>query len=367
VHLFKAPLRWACRDLGQHGAACNLTPPAFASTPCALGILGGIGKVRNRGAFAFLGKCLNLQPVDRRNYYGDASARSFPDAPGYRTWNGEVGMSLKSGRTCVALIVLAYGGLASAQEIPLRLDETASTPLPSADPFSSQATPSSLAASERGPSPWRYYSRSCCCGPIGAHGGIYTELYLRSGVNVLSGNSTLAHALETGWFIQGGGRSLFFNAPETAAWTIDLGVGNIANNGNRNDVVVIDQLGVPLTIRSANRTFVHASFGREWNLQLLDRESGAWGWRWGIDAGPRLGTIRVDYNNPSQASNYSRNSEYYWGALLAAHADVEVPCGCCVYLFGFRAEYDYDWINVLRTTGGDLHNYNFLLTLGVRY
>src|SRR5437879_2606956 len=64
------------------------------------------------------------------------------------------------------------------------------------------------------PSPDPLILRECpgCCGPVGKNGPIAYEWYLRAGPSLpLGGTGGLANTVETGWLIQGGGRSLFFN------------------------------------------------------------------------------------------------------------------------------------------------------------
>ena len=50
--------------------------------------------------------------------------------------------------------------------------------------------------------------------------------------------SVFGHVLATGWDIDVGGRSLFFNPQMSAAWAIDLGLSNINNQGQRSDIMV---------------------------------------------------------------------------------------------------------------------------------
>ncbi len=80
-------------------------------------------------------------------------------------------------------------------------------------------------------SKWIIGTEPGCCGPVGANGPIYMETYLQAGLSFPFSDGVFGHTLDGGWVIQGGGRSLFFNAAQDAAWVIDLSVSNIHNYG----------------------------------------------------------------------------------------------------------------------------------------
>src|SRR5262249_34990144 len=157
-----------------------------------------------------------------------------------------------------------------------------------------------------------------CCGPIGGDGPLGYEIYVRAGPSFVVSDNRFSKTLETGWDIEGGARALFFDPDRTAAWTIDLGISNTHYQGQRPDlqfglnsihepfaapfgsglanvvrlnaipglaapqlvtilpnalltssgaVADLAVLNIPgVTIRSFNRTFVNAAFGREWYL-----------------------------------------------------------------------------------------------------
>src|SRR5262249_48141453 len=116
------------------------------------------------------------------------------------------------------------------------------------------------AEAPKGLSDWILYTRPECCGPIGANGPINTELYIRTGPCLPVGGGIFGHTLKTGWMIDGGGRSLFFNPQLDAAWTIDLGVSNIYNQGQHADIKIpiptSPTATTPASIRNLNRTTV---------------------------------------------------------------------------------------------------------------
>jgi hypothetical protein len=80
-------------------------------------------------------------------------------------------------------------------------------------------------------SKWILGTEPGCCGPVGSHGPIYMETYIQSGISFPFSDGVFGHTLEPGWVIQGGGRSLFFNADQDAAWVIDLSISNVNNQG----------------------------------------------------------------------------------------------------------------------------------------
>src|SRR5262249_2972658 len=157
-----------------------------------------------------------------------------------------------------------------------------------------------------------------------------------------------------GWNVGGGARVLFFNAPEDAAWTIDLGINNINQNATGRDRSFPFQVnapnpnagvpGQPLTIPQAgnvtlarlNPTYVNASIGREWYV-WGNRNTDGPTWRWGVDGGGRYGTARIEFNE------IQHRSDVIGGLFFAAHTDLEIPCGGCIWQVGVRAEYSYTW------------------------
>jgi hypothetical protein len=198
--------------------------------------------------------------------------------------------------------------------------------------------------------------------------------------------------LQTGWIMEVGGRSLFFDANQSAAWTVDLGITNICNNGNRPNLrVTLRDVPIPnpnpnpfdpnddeilgdtnVTIRSLNRTYASAAFGREW-FQPLPYFGGCGAWRWGGDVGGRWGTSNLQLNDPSQNvaqegfSNFRRVTDVIGSAFLSLHADVEVPIDCGIFMFGLRGEWNYTWADWFPGLDNDFQELNLLVTLGIRF
>jgi hypothetical protein len=212
-----------------------------------------------------------------------------------------------------------------------------------------------------GLSSWITYTRPECCGPIGGDGPIFMELYVRSGTTLPIEGDTFGHVLSPGWVIQGGGRSLFFDPDGQTAWTVDLSLSHMYNHGQRSDIV-FSVLDAPVSMKALQRTFGNAAVGRECYLYGPATACGL-KWRAGFDLGGRLGTGRADLNN----SPFPHRTDVLYGAFASLHTDVEYPCGCCTFSFGFRAEWDYTWSDILAETNSEMEDVNLLLTAGVRF
>jgi hypothetical protein len=101
--------------------------------------------------------------------------------------------------------------------------------------------------------------------------------------------------------------------------------------------------------------------GREWWLTGPANNPGL-RWRFGVDAGGRYGTSRLDLHEARH------RTDVIGGAFAAAHTDLEWPCGgCCTFLVGFRGEWDYVWSDIIPGSDGDSQDVNLLVTFGVRY
>src|SRR5713101_4542605 len=129
-------------------------------------------------------------------------------------------MSTKLIFPCALVLALVGIRAAHAQDLlppPVRLDSGVATGTAYVE------TPAP--ATTRPPptlSSWLAYPRLECCGPIGGDGPIQAELFVRTGPSLPVEGPIFGHVLETGWKVEGGGRSLFFNPTMDAAWNIDL-------------------------------------------------------------------------------------------------------------------------------------------------
>jgi len=245
---------------------------------------------------------------------------------------------------------------------PVPLAELIPAPTTAAGPAGPAVNPP---MATHGLSPWVTYQQPDCCGPIGQHGDICGELYIHSGPAFASSGG-LSNLVDDGWLIEGGLRSLYFNASDRAAWTADFGIGYIHNSGN--GVLVPDTIfGVPYTVRDLHRTMVNLNFGRERYLRGSYHSDG-WRLRAGWDAGIRWGTTRLDVNDATNNGSFDRFNSWDWGPVVAGHTDLEIPCGCCSWQIGCRVEWEE--IHNPRLPIGfprDIRDVNLLVNLGVRY
>lgn len=218
-------------------------------------------------------------------------------------------------------------------------------------------------------SSWRRYSRPDCCGPIGGNGSVEMEIYTREGVSLPVSGRLLPHALNPGVFVEAGGRTLFFNPAQDAAWTADLSLSNIYNNGNRPNLTFV-MLNPPqlFNIREYNRTLVNATVGREWYIMGPTVNPGV-SWRAGLDLGGSWGTSRLSLNHllPETPNDFWRRGDVIGAFLISAHTDIEIPFGSARLYTGFRTEWSYTWSDALLGQNCDIEEVNFLFTLGLRY
>jgi hypothetical protein len=249
-------------------------------------------------------------------------------------------------------------------------------PPPGIEPFS-RAVPSVVApettpqAVGPGLSQWMSYQRPDCCGNVGFDGPIYAELYLLTGLEIPAEGKIFGKVLETGWVVQGGGRTLFFNPAIDRDWNIDLSISNVFNRGQRSDIRPALNLPgsptpVPFSIKDMNRTYANAAFGREWYFR---RPADAWiqNWRIGLSAGGRLGSEKLQLFQTTTRWSFHR-TDVIAGLFAVLNADVEIPCGCCTFLAGMRVEWGYNWSDILQEqNNSDLQDVNILFTAGVRF
>lgn len=275
-------------------------------------------------------------------------------------------MSMKWMIPCAALLACFSLEQGRAQEKTAPPAETVATPSVAAEAAGPVAVTDQLL-----PSDWIRYSQPVCCGPVGGDGPIKSELYVRTGPNfVMGGGYFPAHLNPVGMTFEAGGRSLFFNEPRDHAWVIDLGISFIGHSCGSTDPVVLNvfliddgvQRDVDATVKRLLRTYVNLALGQEWYPWAPACAPGK-KWRFGTDAGVRFGTCRVDFN---EIEPLSRNM---WAAFVAAHTDLEIPCGSnCVFLTGLRVEWGYTWNTVLQSfNNADIADLAVMLTAGVRF
>jgi hypothetical protein len=200
------------------------------------------------------------------------------------------------------------------------------------------------------------------------------------------GEGRLARQLQTGWLTGGGGRSLFFNPEHDAAWVFDLGLSyqfNRGSVGHFTDLILRQapiNLGntqiprpdvlAPAAVRGLHRTNFNFALGRDWWMWGPGSTGLASGWnlRVGGLVGGRWGTAHVDLLPQDRAlGDYQRRQGVTHGFFIAPHLTFEVPRGACVWFGGVRAEWGYDWMNLVPPIEGNLHSINLLMTAGIRF
>jgi hypothetical protein len=228
-------------------------------------------------------------------------------------------------------------------------------------------------------SSWIVHNQANCCSPFGGDGPINAELYIDTGPSIPVAGGPFHHIMETGWEVRGGGRSLFFNPAVDAAWTVDLNLSYIFNHGRPNPTVPIftnvnsNPLGIPagpglfpVSLRDLNRTFVNGALGREWYFNAPANAAG-WKWRAGFDLGGGIGSGLVNFVNSPFITGLHHKTDTIYDVVVALHTDLEVPYGCCTFTYGFRAEWDYTWTDLIQKNNGQLQDVNLLVAFGVRF
>jgi hypothetical protein len=226
-----------------------------------------------------------------------------------------------------------------------------------------------------------------CCGPLGRHGRVGYEIYTYTGPTWAIGEGEFTRRLQTGWMVGGGGRSLFFDTSHTTAWVADVGVSYQYNRGEEDDPIRTDVRQPPLRnqftgeitvrpdvltqvrVRALHRTNFNFGFGHDWwyrgagSVGLEDAPN----LRAGLLVGGRWGTAHVDLEPVDQPGGYARRQQVTHGVFLAAHTTCEIPMGTWILFAGLRAEWGYDWTNIVPPMNGNMHSLNLLLTSGIRF
>jgi hypothetical protein len=205
-----------------------------------------------------------------------------------------------------------------------------------------------------------------CCGPIGSHGPIGQEIYLRAGPSFPLGNDLLTRNLEQGWVVQGGGRSQFFNPAGDAAWVVDLHVMYTYNRGTNQDVFTFN--GEPVTVRGLHRASLGLGVGQDYFLARPGFILNQWdaNFRLGWDVGGRWGTGHVDMDQFLFVDEYRRNHDVFAQAFGGVMGSMELPCGAWTGLMGFRVESAYTFADFL-PRDSSFCELNVMFMMGVRY
>jgi hypothetical protein len=270
----------------------------------------------------------------------------------------------------VLCLGLAQGQTQSAQDSVPQDNTAAPSDTPGGKTPPTPEPPHSL-------SPYITYQCPECCGHLGCHGPIMTEIEARAGFAIPLGGSTFSNTLQTGWQAALVGRSMLFNSDMDGAWALEVGLNNIWNHGKNPNITFpiftpsgTSVAGGPPTInvstKSLNRTFVNFGLGREWYLTVPATAEGN-KWRFGLDVGGRYGSAKLDMQELT-TNVLQHRTKVFEGVYVALHGDAEIPCCSVVFIAGFRAEWAYTGSDILQTqNNADLFEVDLLLTAGVRF
>ena len=207
--------------------------------------------------------------------------------------------------------------------------------------------------------------------PVGRDGPIGEELYFWTGPSIPVGGGMLFQQVNTGWMAEAGGRALFFNADNTAAWVTRAGVAFQYNDGS-GKVNPFDYFGLPVRVRDYFRWSGIFAVGRDWFMigqsPFGPRNASM---RFGWDVGGRWGTSHVNLNlnidDPLMQSNYLRRHDVFGAVEFGTHLDFEIPMGAWVWVSGVRGEWGYNFTDILPGQKTNIQDVNILLTTGIRY
>jgi hypothetical protein len=227
-------------------------------------------------------------------------------------------------------------------------------------------------------SSWITYARSPgCCGPLGSHGPIFSELYLRNGVSFPFGGFYGA-VLDPGYHVEVGGRLLFFNPAVDAAWTVDVGASNVFWNAARNTrITALHNIQVPVpnatppiatvpevdvTLSNLNITFANIALGREWFLWRAGNDGDGPNLRFGGDIGARWGSVKADFNEIRHRTAPAES------LFASVHSEFEYPCGFCILQAGLRGQFGVIWTDVLQSQNPkQFQTFDLMFTFGGRF
>jgi hypothetical protein len=212
-----------------------------------------------------------------------------------------------------------------------------------------------------------HHGVATCCGPVGGNGPINAEVYFQSGANFILSDTAFGRSLKTGYEIQGGGRSLFFNTDRSGAFIVDLGLLFTRNDGKPEST--FDFSGAPVTLRNLDRTSVLLGLGYDWFLHGPGSTGSGEGknLRVGFDGGARWGTSHLDMNIVGVDNGYLRQQDVFAAFYAGVHADIVVPVGAWNFLVGARGQWSYTSLDVIESTNTSIHDLSALLTFGFQW
>jgi hypothetical protein len=229
------------------------------------------------------------------------------------------------------------------------------------------------------------------------------EGYLRTGPAIVANGGAITDVIKTGWNVQGGARTLFFNITGDAAWVLDLGIGFTQNRGRREEVPIqaftegvfpqaVDSNGNPrfdadgqpientslprlpdvlttVSVLGLRRTSLNFAIGRDYFLNgpgVVGMASGS-NMRFGWDVGGRWGTTSLGYRPQDDPTGFRRRQDVYHGLFLGSQFNWERPFGSWTMIIGGRVEWSYYWMNILPPQNSNFRDVNLLMMFALRY
>ena len=75
----------------------------------------------------------------------------------------------------------------------------------------------------------------------------------------------------------------------------------------------------------------------------------------------------VGFEPQTDPEGYRRRQGVYHGVYLGTHLDWERNFGGWIFFAGIRAEYSYNWTNLIPPQDGNIQDINIMMTFGVRF
>jgi hypothetical protein len=225
----------------------------------------------------------------------------------------------------------------------------------------------------------------------GRDGPVTYEGYFRTGVSIVAGGGAITDVIKTGWNVQTGARTLFFNPSGDAAWALDLGIGYTRNDGRRERQPVtaftegdyptadngqpdISRPRLPdvlttVQVLGFNRSSLNFAVGRDYFLNgpgVVGQEAGR-NVRFGWDVGGRWGSTSLGYRPVDDPTGFRRRQDVYHGLFLGSQLSWERPMGAWTLFVGGRVEWSYYWMNILPPQDSNFRDVNLLGILGLRF
>lgn len=217
------------------------------------------------------------------------------------------------------------------------------------------------------------------------------EAYVRVGSATVIGDKTMDNHIDAGVAVEGGFRSYGYNAGRSAAWTCDIGLDYVFNNGTSSDVVLVkggltsvnrfgQTVNLPTISRYAldqlHRTAVRATVGREWYFGTENPEGIQY--NVGFDTGGRLGwataklrAVSRDIQGFQQGLDQlpefldGHSGDNIKGLLFGVNAGILIPHNGYEWTIGVRGEYGRDWFHILEDDS--VESIRYMGFIGVRF